>query len=295
MTSWVFSIVQNHPEHWQIAQENLFWDLTKNFKPAPGDVAYFWQAPNAGFLGYGVVSDYGIVPPSGSPWRDGRSYTHRVYFGELSEIDTGARRWGDLQTAIGVNRSPRSPIAFRASDTEERIRQVLSEWASTTIPSLDVGYPSDDLPPAEYDRDDRHRSAADVVRRQGQGPFRNSLLAAYDGKCAITGTRAEETLQAAHIAPYRGTHSHRLENGLLLRADVHNLFDRHLLTIEAVGGEFMVHVDPALDDPEYRQLDHRSLKVVPSSHAERPSPPLLSQHHAKCEWLQETLPSVAGE
>ena len=48
---------------------------------------------------------------------------------------------------------------------------------------------------------------------------------AYGGRCAITGYDVEEALQAAHIVPYLGPQSNTVNNGLLLRADVHNLFD----------------------------------------------------------------------
>lgn len=78
----------------------------------------------------------------------------------------------------------------------------------------------------------RRRRLAEVTARQGQADFRRRLLEAYGGRCAITGCDTEAALQAAHISPYDGPATNRVTNGLLLRADVHNLFDRGLIWID---------------------------------------------------------------
>ena len=64
-----------------------------------------------------------------------------------------------------------------------------------------------------------------IVQRQGQSKFRQELLAAYNSRCAITGCDIEPALEAAHIIPYKGTETNCPQNGLLLRADIHTLFD----------------------------------------------------------------------
>jgi putative restriction endonuclease len=83
--------------------------------------------------------------------------------------------------------------------------------------------------------DDRKRQIAEVVRRQGQSKFRRMLIEAYDGKCVITGCDALEVLEAAHIVPYLGGHTNHPQNGLLLRADLHSLFDMGLLSIDPIS------------------------------------------------------------
>ncbi len=65
-----------------------------------------------------------------------------------------------------------------------------------------------------------------------QARFREKLLDAYGARCAITGTAVASTLQAAHIVPYRGPQTNAVGNGILLRADIHNLFDMGLIQIE---------------------------------------------------------------
>jgi putative restriction endonuclease len=71
-----------------------------------------------------------------------------------------------------------------------------------------------------------------VAPRLGQGSFRALVTDAYSYRCAISKERTLPVLQAAHIRPYGEGGSHELSNGLLLRSDLHTLFDQHFLTIE---------------------------------------------------------------
>jgi len=75
------------------------------------------------------------------------------------------------------------------------------------------------------DKDARDRAAALIVRRQGQPEFRKKLLRAYNNRCAISGCDCPDTLEAAHIRPYKGKHTNHVKNGILLRSD---LQDWHL-------------------------------------------------------------------
>ncbi len=68
-----------------------------------------------------------------------------------------------------------------------------------------------------------------IVARRGQSAFRAALLDAYQNRCAITGCDAVPALEGAHLRPYRGPDSNVVTNGLLLRADIHTLFDLQLL------------------------------------------------------------------
>ena len=71
-----------------------------------------------------------------------------------------------------------------------------------------------------------------VTPRLGQGSFRALVTDAYSYRCAISKERTLPVLQAAHIRPYAEGGSHELSNGLLLRSDLHTLFDQHYLTID---------------------------------------------------------------
>lgn len=80
--------------------------------------------------------------------------------------------------------------------------------------------------------DSRIRTLQAIARRRGQPAFRKALMEAYDEKCAITGCSITAILEAAHIIPYTGDHTNHVQNGLLLRADIHTLFDLGLLAID---------------------------------------------------------------
>jgi hypothetical protein len=80
----------------------------------------------------------------------------------------------------------------------------------------------------------RSRTLRLIDERRGQRQFRRALLATYEQRCAITTTDAPDALEAAHIVPVRdreATTNHP-SNGLLLRADLHTLFDLGLVAVE---------------------------------------------------------------
>jgi hypothetical protein len=87
-----------------------------------------------------------------------------------------------------------------------------------------------DIPKDDYDA--RLRVQREIVARQGQARFRLDLVNAYQGRCAVTGCDATIVLEAAHLRPYRGPGSNVVNNGLLLRADIHTLLDLRLMALE---------------------------------------------------------------
>ncbi len=95
------------------------------------------------------------------------------------------------------------------------------------------GVEADEEPFDPNDEEDRReRTVRPTTQRDGQSEFRESVIAAYAGKCAITGCAIRDVLEAGHILPYRGAHTDKVSNGLLLRVDLHRLFDRQLLAID---------------------------------------------------------------
>jgi hypothetical protein len=101
----------------------------------------------------------------------------------------------------------------------------------------------------------------EVAVRLGQRTFRKTLMDAYDSKCAISGCGFAEVLEAAHIHPYcvGGEGTNDPSNGLLLRADLHILFDLHYLSIDPRNytirfADLLVRTD------DYRSLHGRPLR-----------------------------------
>ncbi len=71
-----------------------------------------------------------------------------------------------------------------------------------------------------------------VMPRLGQGAFRVEVTDAYDRACAVTSEHSLPVLEAAHIKPYARGGEHAVSNGLLLRTDIHRLFDRGYVTVD---------------------------------------------------------------
>ncbi len=67
--------------------------------------------------------------------------------------------------------------------------------------------------------------------RIGQGTFRVLVTDAYERRCVVTGERVLPVLEAAHVRPYSSGGEHAVNNGLLLRRDLHTLFDRGYVTV----------------------------------------------------------------
>jgi hypothetical protein len=108
------------------------------------------------------------------------------------------------------------------------------------------------------DRDERDIVNRQIRARRGQRSFRDSLRTRYGDRCLVTGCDLLALLEAAHISPYRGAKDNAPDNGLLLRADIHTLYDLDLIAIDP--GTLRICVHPALP-LEYRSLAGRSLGV----------------------------------
>ena len=131
---------------------------------------------------------------------------------------------------------------------------------------------------AASDEDARSKVLKSIRERRGQAKFRRQLIDAYGGACAVTGCVDVNVLEAAHILPYRGEKTHHVQNGLLLRADIHTLLDLGLVAIEP--NTLTVRVSPALASPDYRRLDGLPLRR-PLSARELPSPKALEARWAE--------------
>jgi hypothetical protein len=110
--------------------------------------------------------------------------------------------------------------------------------------------------------DARDRILASVVRRRGQPEFREYLISVYNMRCAISGCDVVPVLEAAHITPYLGTHTNRADNGLLLRADLHTLFDLKMIAIDV--DSMTVLVSPDLNGTCYEEFRGARLRLPPA-------------------------------
>jgi putative restriction endonuclease len=127
----------------------------------------------------------------------------------------------------------------------------------------------------------RYGSAFLTQARIGQGAFRVLVTEAYDRRCAITGERTLPVLQAAHIKPYAQSGPHSIANGLLLRSDLHILFDKGYITVTP---SYDVEVSKSIKEEfsngrDYYALHGKKLAIMPSSSDERPASSYLDWHN----------------
>ncbi len=118
-----------------------------------------------------------------------------------------------------------------------------------------------------------------VKQRLGQGAFRVLVMDTYERRCAVTREKVLPTLQAAHIRPVSAGGGHRVSNGVLLRADVHALFDRGYVT---VSPDLTFRASRRLRDDfdngdYYLQLAGTKIWLPPDEH-DRPARELLQWH-----------------
>ena len=151
--------------------------------------------------------------------------------------------------------------------------------------------------------------------RLGQRSFQAVILDAYHRRCAITGTHIPPVLQAAHIRPVTEGGEHRLDNELLLRSDVHTLFDRGYLGVDpryrllvsprlladfSNGEQFDAAAGQVIDLPDlvpsgpagisWNGISIRSLKPRSNHPATPPTPP--SSAHS--DYVRTSLPGAPG-
>lgn len=127
----------------------------------------------------------------------------------------------------------------------------------------------------------RYGAPVTIRPRLGQGAFRVEVTDAYSRRCAITGEKTLPALEAGHIRPYAKSGPHEIRNGLLLRSDLHNLFDLGYLTVTL---DYKVKVSRRIREEfdngrHYYALDGQSLVVLPREESARPAPEFLEWHH----------------
>jgi HNH endonuclease len=110
-----------------------------------------------------------------------------------------------------------------------------------------------------------------IKARRGQQAFRDKLKRRYGPICQVTGSELFEIVEAAHIRPYRGTKDNRADNGLLLRADIHTLFDLDLIAVHP--RTLSIRCAPSVEAEYSNQVQEKLI----CRNGNRPSSALLEQ------------------
>jgi hypothetical protein len=206
---------------------------------------------------------------------NGHTYAGAMYF-DVTSIKTFTPLGADEVRSVWTNFK-----GFSQARTDlrpaEKYENLAALFKNVRTPRLPAEAAEDDLA-ASYHSDGVDRR--EIVQRQikerrGQQSFRNSLREVYSDCCMITGCTVLDVLEAAHICPYRGTQDNAVENGLLLRADIHTLFDLELLSINP--DNLCVEVHPRIAK-EYGYLSGNELRCTSER---RPSPRALQDHYER--------------
>lgn len=136
----------------------------------------------------------------------------------------------------------------------------------------------------------RQKMLGERATRPEQRKFSMLLRQNYRGRCAITECNTSAVLEAAHIRVQKGADDNSPKNGLLLRSDIHALFDALLITLSADGAR--VEVSDDLTDPGYAFLQNAPISQPETG--PRPSPENIQNHRKrffeKCRASGENAP-----
>lgn len=136
---------------------------------------------------------------------------------------------------------------------------------------------ADESPPTNEEGQVDHRQLVLqlIRRRRGNRKFRDALRKRYHDTCVVTGCRIVGLLEAAHIRTKPGIDDNSPENGLLLRADIHTLFDLNLIRIEP--DTLNICLDSSIKESEYAAYDgqplrdHTGLSIASTRFPSRPA------------------------
>ena len=202
-----------------------------------------------------IALEWNYVPKK----RDGFNHKRKSAFINLT---------GDLVVNLNLPQSDRAVDNFLK--TIHDLLYVRLQADELEEPLTNLSITEEDFEPTS-DNDAKKMVERNIVLRQGQPIFRKDLLVAYNRKCAISGCTVVEALEAAHIEPYNGVGTNKTKNGLLLRADIHTLWDLNLIGINPKTLKIAISKDiagkPYTDFTGKKLSLPRSKELRPSSEA----------------------------
>jgi predicted restriction endonuclease len=125
----------------------------------------------------------------------------------------------------------------------------------------------------------RKRILRSIALRRGQQAFRQRLLRAYANRCCLTRTETTEVLEAAHIQPYAKLGTNVTSNGLLVRSDIHVLFDLYKISIHPKSGSIFCSKE-IRSVAAYRRLHGKRMRM-PKNKLDQPNCRALAGHYQK--------------
>ncbi len=243
------------------------WRCAAHRRIRVGDRAYLLKQgpPNRGIFGRGTVVGkpvkYRGRPTGENPWSvpirfdvlsDPKEH-FLVNEEQLLKLAAPPRRWNTQASGVKLER-----------DAARQIDEVIDSFHTGGIDPVERAFQD-----AATQEIARHRKLGELARRPGQRVFSDEIRRNYRHTCALTGCITSDALQAAHVHTQKGIDDNSMTNGLLLRSDIHTLFDAFLITLSPDGTK--VEVSSELTDPSYAFLRNvlvRQPQIGPSPSAE---------------------------
>ncbi len=288
------------------ADEVNFWrpGAQANWGPIPEGAPFLFKlhSPNNYIVGGGYFVKHTVLPLS-LAW---------LAYGEKNGTETSAQLWEAIaqyrsdrredvprDPAIGCTllaqpfywlreqwvpvppQWPMNVVQGKTLDTEDgSMGQELWNQVQPKLGGI-LSIPSSETSDSPIPGNKERYGTPQIVRpRLGQGAFRVLVTDAYHRRCAITGEKTLPVLEAAHIKPYAEQGPHEIRNGLLLRSDLHILYDRGYLSVDQ---DFKVKVSSKIREEfengrDYYVHQGQKLKILPEKLGEQPSHDYLEWH-----------------
>lgn len=276
-----------------------FWKPSgRAFKPIESGCPFLFKekAPANRIAGLGFFFGYSVLPIS-MAWETFGTGNGRKCFTDLIDAIRKNRSGGvNAMTEIGcilLEKPVFFPDEVRVAIPEDFATNIVS--GKTYDTSTDVGRKlwervelamrlvGSEQELSTFEPQVEHVFGREYLRksRPGQAGFRFALMEAYSRKCAVTGENILPVLEAAHIKPVGENGANIVTNGLLLRSDMHKLFDQGLITVTP---DYRVRVSGKIADlyvngKVYRRWDKELLTVIPSDLYARPGAQFLEWHN----------------
>jgi len=294
---WLIGLDQNIIMECNIA---LYVDLKTGKTVSPED---FEEDPNIDSEYLEFSDRYLSIPDFSDSGRDMEDFIDSIEDEFLQAIvakafyEGGRGRFRRVKDIVGWQWS-----AFEDERKEERLLRWLEsenlelKSKDTTETASDNVKPKEEEPDLfryeEFDPDkiktERKKIQTSITKRQGQSKFRQDLVTIYGERCAISGSDVIECLEAAHIVPYAGEQTNHVANGLLLRADLHTLFDLNLITIDPDSKTVLIA--PCLQGTYCEEFAGKKI-YIPDKLESIISKKALKHHYQQCEWVNYVIPS----
>ncbi len=289
-----FEMLRRHPN---LSEVNFWAPSAANFRALqPGEMFLFkLHAPRNVIVGGGIFAHANVLPCS-LAW---------AAFGEAN----GARSAQEMRVRIGRYRrtgeSDRGDFAIGCRILTQPFFFEEPDWIpvppgwSPNIVSFKTYNTGNadgfDLWEAVNDRLNRHLGPGmpeaserfgepHLIRpRLGQGAFRVLVTDIYLRRCAVTQERTLPALEAAHIRPYSDGGEHEARNGLLLRRDIHSLFDAGYVTVTPdLRFEVSRRIREEFENGKHYYALHGQRISAPAEIGQRPDPNALTWHNDHC-------------